>query len=76
MSLVLTPETMRAHQARWYVYGDGERLRHTSAMRGTWGWDVECSCGWQSRTGGGLRRHVEDQLWQHRWEAQEEISPS
>lgn len=71
MSLTITPETMRAHRASWYAYVDGQRVPRTSGMRGYRGYDVVCSCGWDSGTGGGLRRYVEDKLWQHRWEAQE-----
>lgn len=72
---LVSPETRKAHRATWYVYawdgqGHVERLRHTSTMRGLWGHDVECSCGWQSRTGGGTRTHVEDRLWQHRLDEQ------
>jgi hypothetical protein len=67
------PEVMKAHRASWYVYawngqGQYERLRHAAVMRGGWGWDVECSCGWQTRTGGATRRSVEQDLWFHRWE--------
>jgi hypothetical protein len=40
-------------------------------MRGLWGYDVECSCGqYASKTGGGLRRYVEELLWDHRWSVQ------
>jgi hypothetical protein len=63
-------ETMRAHRARWYVWAGGEKLPHTSIMRGTWGWDVECSCGWATHTGGATRRSVEEDLWLHRWHAE------
>lgn len=66
----LTRDTMRAHRARWFVWAGGERMRHTSAMRGEWGWDVECSCGWKTTTGGAVRPHVEERLYWHRWEAQ------
>jgi hypothetical protein len=68
------PATLRAHRARWFVYaghGAGRvRLPHTAAMRGLWGYDVDCSCGWQSRTGGATRRSVADELWSHRFRAE------
>jgi hypothetical protein len=41
-------------------------------MRGLWGYDVDCSCGWRTRTGGGTRRAVADELWFHRHEAEAE----
>lgn len=77
LNSLLTPATMRAHRARWYVYtggqdanGQPERIPHVSTMRGQWGYDVACSCGWETKTGGGLRRYVEDKLFDHRHEAQ------
>jgi hypothetical protein len=35
-------------------------------MRGTWGYDATCSCGWDSRTGGALRRYVADLVADHK----------
>jgi hypothetical protein len=54
------------HRATWWVHAGTGRIRHTAAMRGSWGYDVTCSCGWDSRTGGGLRRYVAELLGQHR----------
>ena len=42
------------------------KLPHTSRMRGTWGWDAECSCGWATRTGGATRRSVRFEVWLHK----------
>lgn len=73
---MLTAETLAAHRATWYVYAGGygeptTRLRHTSTMRGSWaGWDVECSCGSGSRTGGAIKARVAEWLFDHRYEAQ------
>jgi hypothetical protein len=61
---------MRAHRARWFVYAGTEKVPHQASMRGQWGWDVECSCGWQTRTGGGTRSYVMDELWAHRFSEQ------
>jgi hypothetical protein len=70
-ALLLTPETMRAHRARWFVYAGGQKLPHAASMRGHWpGWDVACSCGWESRTGGATRTSVSDALLDHRWSEQ------
>jgi hypothetical protein len=41
-------------------------------MRGLWGWDVECSCGWKTSTGGATRASVEFDLWSHRWQAEQD----
>ena len=67
---LITPETMREHRATWWVWAGNEKIRHTAQMRGTWGYDVTCSCGWGSNFGGGLRRAVADRLDDHRLDAQ------
>jgi len=78
MTGLITAETMRAHRARWFVYAGGygqplEKLPHTAQMRGHWtGWDVECSCGWTSATGGAIRARVAEALWDHRFDVQVE----
>lgn len=76
--LLITKETMREHRARWFEYTgnvvDGVRER-IPCQRGMWGrcpagYDVVCSCGFETRTGGGLHRAVEDELRDHRWSEQ------
>jgi hypothetical protein len=68
---LITEETMREHRATWWVYAGRERIRHTHHMRGTWGYDVTCSCGrWESHTGGATRGTVQRALDDHRLEAQ------
>jgi hypothetical protein len=58
--------TEREHRVRWFVYAGGERIPRTATMRGAWGYDAVCSCGWDSRTGGALRRYVADSVWLHK----------
>lgn len=73
MSLTQTmirPETLAAHRATWFVVAGRQRIRRNKGMRGTWGHDVTCSCGWDSKTGGATRGSVEDALFDHRWDAQ------
>ena len=49
---------------KWFVYAGEEKMRYTSTMRGTWGYDAECSCGWKTSTGGAIKRCVvEDVKW-------------
>lgn len=67
---------MTDHRMSWYVWawspdGSRERLRHTAKMRGTWGWDVECSCGWKTNTGGATRSYIQDQVYFHKFYAEE-----
>jgi hypothetical protein len=81
LNSLLRPEILKAHRASWSVWvGDGsaayprERIPYQSTMRGTWGYDVECSCGeFDSKTGGATRNSVEDMLWDHRYAAQCEL---
>jgi hypothetical protein len=71
MASLITAETMRAHRARWFVYSGGEKIPHTASMRGHWpGWDVTCSCGWETKTGGATKSYVSDELWIHRYSEQ------
>lgn len=51
---------------KWFVYAGDEKIPHTSHMRGEWGYDFECSCGYQSRTGGALLRYVRDLVTDHK----------
>ena len=77
MTIARTRRTNRVpgHRITWWVwaYGaDGQRpqkLRHTSKMRGAWGYDATCSCGnWESRTGGATRTSVERDVWDHMYD--------
>jgi hypothetical protein len=65
------------HKIRWFVYtgarnadGTAEKIRRASTMRGHWrfGYDVECSCGWETRTGGAVRSYIEHEVWSHKYE--------
>jgi hypothetical protein len=51
---------------QWFVYAGEEKIRFNSSMRGTWGFDVVCSCGWESSTGGAIRSCVKDLLQAHK----------
>lgn len=67
------------HGVRWSVYADGlgqplERIPRQSAMRGHWpGYDAAGSCGWDSGTGGAIRRAAEDAIEDHRREVAWEL---
>jgi hypothetical protein len=75
----LTPEQRQAHKITWWVYvgsgADRERIPRTSTMRGPWAYDATCSCGWGSRTGGGLRRYVEQCIDDHKFDVRLELLP-
>jgi hypothetical protein len=66
----MTTKTQTQHRMKWYVWAGGERMRHTATMRGQWGWDAECSCGWKSRTGGAVKSYVDQLVWEHKFFAE------
>jgi hypothetical protein len=51
---------------KWFVYAGEEKIRYTSTMRGTWGYDAECSCGWATKTGGAIKRSVLADVQMHK----------
>jgi hypothetical protein len=63
--------TEQTHKIQWWAYArDGlggiEKIRRSHSMRGTWGYDVTCSCGWESKTGGAIRSYIEREVWWHK----------
>lgn len=62
--------TIKGHRISWYVYAGGERIKRTAAMRGTWGYDAECECGWRTTTGGAVQSHVRAEVEFHKWDVQ------
>lgn len=62
--------TATVHRITWWVVVDGERIKHTSTMRGHWpGYDATCTCGWDTRTGGAVRNYIRHEVWSHKWSA-------
>jgi hypothetical protein len=62
---------LAGHRARWYVWADGPegrpvKIPREATMRGRWGYDVTCECGWQTNTGGATRTWIEGELMVHR----------
>jgi len=76
--LKVRPEIMRAHRIRWYAvdpsvpFSDPGHLipKHETMLWSNYGWDVKCSCGWESRTGGAIYSSVLRNVEDHRWDAQ------
>lgn len=60
--------TIPGHKITWFVYAGRERIQRTAMMRGTWGYDATCECGWDSHTGGATRGSVERDVWGHKWD--------
>lgn len=66
---------MTGHRIRWFArvqLVEGDRLGwlpRTEHMAGRdWGWDVRCSCGWETRTGGAIQQRIRDAIADHRSE--------
>ena len=55
------------HRIRWYVYAGSELIPHTASMRGQWGYEAVCSCGWRSMTGGAVRSYIQREIQDHKW---------
>jgi len=51
---------------KWFVWSAGEKMPHAKSMRGAWGYDAQCSCGWETKTGGGVRSWVRDLVETHK----------
>lgn len=72
--------TVPGHRITWYVYAGGYgqplvKMRKTSTMRGTWpGYDFECECGHESRTGGAVKSYVEGLVRDHKFEVTDDIA--
>lgn len=65
-------EVKAQHRATWFVYsgpyGEKERLQSGRRYYGM-GYDVTCSCGWESRTGGAIKPSVKEDHAAHIWHA-------
>lgn len=59
---------MVEHKITWWVYAGAARIRRTASMRGSWGFDATCSCGWDSKTGGALERYVRGEVEFHKFQ--------
>ena len=51
---------------KWFVYSGGEKMPYESTMRGRWGYDAECFCGWATNTGGGINSYVRNEVIDHK----------
>jgi hypothetical protein len=62
----MTTEVKPPAKITWFVYAGRERIRHTATMRGRWGYDATCTCGWDSHTGGAVLSYVRQVVWEHK----------
>ncbi len=52
---------------KWFVYAGEEKIAHNATMRGAWGYDAECSCGWKTTTGGAIKSSVIEEVQSHKF---------
>lgn len=62
----VTETQIAEHRITWFVWAGNEKIRRTATMRGSWGYDVECSCGQKSRTGGATLGYMKGQVYDHK----------
>jgi hypothetical protein len=63
-------ETPTVHRVSWFAVVDGEEYARQASMRGRWGYDVVCSCGWRTHTGDADRSQIEREIYLHKWLAE------
>lgn len=64
MKLVATTEKVKI---QWFwVASDGTKIRNNKGFQHN-AWDVKCSCGWETKSGGAIRSWVVDAVQKHKW---------
>lgn len=51
---------------KWFVYAGGEKIARQASMRGRWDYDATCSCGWETKTGGGVLSYIQNEVETHK----------
>ena len=52
---------------KWFaVYSDGTKIRNNRGFIHN-GWDVECSCGWKTYTGGAIKACIKREIFNHKY---------
>ena len=66
MKLLPTKEKV---QIQWFaVLHDGSKMRNNRGFAHN-AWEVKCSCGWETKTGGGIKSWVKELADDHKWMA-------
>jgi hypothetical protein len=53
-------------QIKWFaIFSDGSKMRNSQGFVHN-AWDVECSCGWATHTGGAIKASVLRDVWAHK----------
>ena len=54
-------------QIKWFwVASDGTKYRNNKGFIHN-AWDVTCSCGWESASGGAIRASIQRDVDRHKW---------
>jgi len=50
----------------WFaVFADGSKMRNNQGFVHN-AWDVKCSCGWETKTGGAIKSYMIKEVWSHK----------
>jgi len=64
MKLVATEEKVTI---QWFaVLSDGSKMRNTKGFS-HYAWEVKCSCGWETKTGGAIKACIAKEVWEHKY---------
>jgi hypothetical protein len=51
---------------KWFVVlSDGSKIRNAKGFINN-AWDVKCSCGWETKTGGAIRSCIAEEVFNHK----------
>jgi hypothetical protein len=54
-------------QIKWFYFVDGKKYRMVKGLIGVNAWDATCSCGWESRVGGGVKSYLDQLVFEHKY---------
>ena len=54
-------------QIKWFYVVNGRKYRMVKGLIGNTAWDATCSCGWESRTGGGVKSWLDQMVFEHKY---------
>jgi hypothetical protein len=52
---------------KWFYVVNGQKYRYVKGLIGVTAWEVSCSCGWESHTGGGVRSWLDELVFEHKF---------
>lgn len=62
----LVPTQEKIHIKWFAVLSDGTKMRNTKGFVHN-AWEVECSCGWATHTGGAIKTSIEQDIFKHKF---------